>query len=61
MVETLAFAFDSKHLFLDGDLGLDIVVASEEDVTPDVDTQMGNLLGKGLEGRQEETPGNGSG
>lgn len=56
MFETLALAFDSKDLFVDVDLRLDIVVASEEDVALDVYTQVGDFLRKGLEGSQEETP-----
>jgi hypothetical protein len=61
VVETLAFALDRKNLFLDGDLRLDVVVASEEVGSLNVDAQVGNIVRVILKVGQEHAPARESG
>lgn len=44
MIETLAFAMDWEKFFLNGDLRLDVIVASEDVGSLDVDTQVSDIV-----------------
>jgi hypothetical protein len=56
VVETFAFALDRKDFFLDGDLGSDVVVASEDVGSLNVDAQVGDIAGVLLKVSQEHAP-----
>jgi hypothetical protein len=61
MVETLAFALNGKHFFLDGDLRLDVIVASEDVGSLNVNAQMVDIVGVGLKVCQKHAPARSSG
>lgn len=56
MVETFTFALNGKDFFLNGDLRLDVVVASEDVGSLDVDAQVGDIVGISLEVGQKHAP-----
>ena len=56
MVETFAFSLDGKDFLLNGDLRLDVVVASEDVGSLNVDAQVGDIVGISLEVSQEHAP-----
>ena len=56
MIETLASTLNGKDFFLNGDLRLDVVVASEDIGSFDVNAQMGDIAGIRLKVGQEHAP-----
>lgn len=56
MVETSARALAGKNFFLESNLRPDVVVASEDIGSLEMDAQMVDLVGKGLKVCQEQAP-----